>query len=108
MAQKKIKIRYIKSYDFKASLATGVYGGITSTGLISANFFIDRPVIPDSQDVEIEEETGTVIGDPVDHKDGDLVRELQFGTLMDINSAKIIVKWLESKIKQHEEIFKPK
>ncbi len=104
MTNRSVKIRYLKAYDYKAALATGVYGGLTSNGMINANFFTDRVVIPDSQTVEIDEK-GVAIGIPKDNKDGDLVREVQFGTLMDINTAKVIVAWLDSKIQEFEENF---
>jgi hypothetical protein len=104
MANRNIKIRYLKSYDYKASLATGVYGGITANGMINANFFTDRTVLPDSQIIEVDE-NGVQIGLPKDQKDGDLLREVQFGALMDVNTAKVIVAWLDSKIEEYEKNF---
>src|SRR5688572_1446985 len=102
MPDKKLKIRYLKSYDFKVSLATGVYGGITTNGLINANFFSDRTVIPTSQIVEIDGQ-GNIISS-VEEKDGDVVREVTVGLLMDVNSAKLLVNWLSSKIDEFEKI----
>lgn len=101
---RKIEIRYFKAYDFKAFLATGVYGGISGNGLINANFFTDRVVIPNSQIVEIDE-NGIPIGQPVDSKEGDLAREVQTALLMDVGTAKIVVAWLQSRIKEHEDII---
>ncbi len=102
MVNRKVKIRYIKAYDFKAALATGVFGGITSSGLINANFFSDRVVIPDSQTIELNE-IGEPQGEPIDQKDGDIVREMQSGVLMDVNTARVIAGWIQDKIKEHEE-----
>jgi hypothetical protein len=107
MATRKIKIRYLKAYDFKISIVTGVYGGVTSNGLINVNFFNERAVIPDSSTVEVNE-AGIIVGQPVDERDGDIMRELQSGLLMDVNTAKVIIKWLESKIKDQERIQKTK
>lgn len=101
MATRQLKIRYLKSYDFKNTFATGVYGGISPTGLIHANFYIERTVLPDSQTVEVDEK-GTVLGKPIDHKDGDIMRELQTGVFIDVNTAQLIISWLESKIKEFE------
>lgn len=104
MANRSIKIRYLKSYDYKASLATGVYGGITANGMINANFFTDRSVLPDSQLIEVDDK-GVQIGLPKDQKDGDLLREVQTGILMDVNTAKVVVAWLDSKIEEFEKNF---
>ena len=93
MKKNKVKIKYVKSHDFKTSLSTGIYGGLTSNGMINANFFTDRAIIPTHQTIEIDE-SGRQQGSPEDIKDGDLVREVQFGTLMDINTTKLIVSWL--------------
>lgn len=107
MEKKTVIIKYVKSHDFKTSLATGVYGGLTSNGMINANFFTDRVIIPTHQSLEIDEE-GKQQGSPKDIKDGDFVREVQFGALMDINSAKVIVAWLDSKIAEFEKSFPSK
>jgi hypothetical protein len=104
MANRKIKIRYIKSYDFKISLATGVYGGIATNGLINVNFFNERAVLPDSQTIEIDE-NGKTIGKEIDERDGDITRELQSGILIDINAAKVVINWLQGKIDEHEKVF---
>ena len=102
---KNIKIKYLKSHDYKVTLATGVYGGITNNGLINANFFTDRPAIPDFQTIEVDDK-GRAIGKPQDVKDSDLVREVQFGTLLDIRTAKVVVAWLDAKIEEYEKHFK--
>jgi hypothetical protein len=104
MANKSVKIRYIKAYDFKIALATGVFGGLTSNGLINVNFFHERTVIPDSQIVELDDD-GNQVGRPIDEKDGDLTRELQSGILLDVKTAKIVLEWLQGKLEQHETIF---
>ena len=103
MESKKVKIRYIKAYDFKTSLATGVYGGVAPNGLININFFNDRAVLPDSETIEINEQ-GLQIGTLIEVKDGDIARELQTGILLDVNTARIVVRWLESRIREQERI----
>lgn len=102
---KSIKIKYIKANDFKTSLATGVYGGVTGNGLINVNFFTDRAVIPDFQEVEIDDK-GRTTGLPKDTRDSDAVREVQSGIMMDVNTAKVVVAWLDSKIEEHERLVK--
>lgn len=86
-------------------LSTGIYGGLGSNGLINANFYVDRTIIPHSEEVEVDE-NGKRIGEPLREKDGDSVREVQFGTLFDINTAKSFVKWLNERIEEHENKIK--
>jgi hypothetical protein len=103
MGNKRLKIRYIKSYDFKTTLATGVYGGVAPNGLINMNFFHERAVLPDSEIVNINDQ-GVQIGIPEVDKDGDITRELHSGILLDVNTARVVASWLESKIKEFERI----
>lgn len=101
---KTIKIKYLKAYDYRSSLATGVYGNVTTNGLINVNFFSDRVVLPDHQLIPIDDQ-GRQIGKPEDVKDGDAVRDVHFGVLMDIDTAKLVIQWLETKIKEHEKAY---
>lgn len=101
MGKKSIKIKYIKSYDYKTVLTTGIYGGLANSGLINANFFTDRTIIPKSQTIEIND-AGEPIGIPIEEKDGDMTREVQIGLLMDANTAKAVVSWLQAKIDEFE------
>ena len=105
MNKRKIDIKYVKSHDYKASLSTGVYGGITVNGLININFFVDRVIIPSHQEFEVDE-NGTVLNQISEKKDGDSLREVQYGALLDLNTAKLVVDWLGKKIKEHETLLK--
>ncbi len=92
-----IKFNYIKSPDFRSVLTTGVIGGITPNALIDINFFVDRVVIPKSITYGVSD-VGQVLGEEVrEGKDG-VVREVQVGTIMDVNTAKNLVLWLQNKI----------
>lgn len=86
-------------------MSTGVYGALGNNGLINANFFVDRAVIPISESIEIDE-SGKILGSPTPEKDGDAVREVQFGLLLDINTAKIVANWLNDRIKEFEDKVK--
>jgi hypothetical protein len=100
MATRKVKIKYIKSHDYKVSISNGVFGGLGTNGLINVNFFIDRVIIPTSEMLEIDE-LGNRLNSSIE-KDADAVREIQFGTLLDINTAKLVVEWLSRKISEHD------
>ncbi len=105
MDKRDVKIRYLKSFDFKTTLATGVYGGLSPNGLINANFFTDRIVIPESETIKLDE-TGTQIGPSNEVKNGDIIREIHHGVLIDVNTAKVILNWLQNQIKEHEKFTK--
>lgn len=94
---KKFKIKYVKAYDYKVFLATGVYGGITGNGLINVNFITDRSVIPEFETAQLDDDDRQ-IGKPVPTKDSNAVREVQCGVMLDINTAKLIIAWLQDKI----------
>lgn len=101
MTIRKINIKYVKSHDYKAGVSSGVYGGITTNGLINANFYLDRTIIPTHEIYDVDD-SGQIIGQPITEKDGDLIREVQFGTLLDIETAKNVIEWLSTKIKEQE------
>jgi hypothetical protein len=104
MANRNIKIKYYKAHDFKTSLTTGIYGGVTPHGMINAHFFTDRNGLPDYETIELTDK-GVQIGMPQQHKDGDFVREVQFGTLLDVATAKQVVDWLNQRIAEAEKNF---
>ncbi len=106
MYKRTIKIRYLKAHDFKSVLATGVYGGLGSNGLINANFFLDRVIIPNHQIIEIDEEANRADRIVEEQKDGEIAREVHCGIIMDVNTAKIIAGWLTTKINEYEELIK--
>jgi hypothetical protein len=110
MAENKISvdIHFIKNNDFKTVLATGAFGGISPNGLINMNIFTERTPIPNKISYQIDSknpaldssnETGT------EGKAG-IIREVQFGMLIDIQTAKNISAWLNSQISQLDQLTK--
>lgn len=104
----KIEVHYIKSSDFRTIFGNGVFGGITPLGQLNINFFSERAAIPKRvvyaagklenplELTEIEREG----------KDG-IVREVQFGILMDMNMAISFRNWLDSKIEEYKSKVPP-
>ena len=105
METKKIRFKSIKSYDFKPFLASGVHGGLSTNGLINANFFIDRSAIPVDETVTVSSDN-KIIGKPIENKDADVEREFLCSVLMDISTAKLIADWLTQKVKEFESLKK--
>ncbi len=100
-----LKQHFIKNSDFKTVLGSGIFGGITSGGFINMVIYTERVPLPDSITIEIEEETGEVKGEiSRETRDGTL-RELQMGIILDINTAKATVDWLNLHINNLEKIL---
>jgi hypothetical protein len=98
---KTIKTHYIKNSDFRTVFSSSIYGGLTINGLININFCVDRTTIP-FQTESIADEKGLKEVSK-QSKDG-LVKEVQFGTLIDVQTAKALVTWLNEQIKKDDEI----
>jgi hypothetical protein len=104
MLNKEVVISYVKTNDFKTTLINGVYGGISSNGLISANFFVERIPIPESETVTIDLESSRIVGPTTAVKTADVVREVQHGALLDVSTAEILIKWLQEKVTEIKKI----
>ncbi len=99
----KVETHYIKNHDFKTIEGSGIFGGLTNNGKINVNFFTDRAPIPKKIILEIDPLTGKIIQEiERDSKEG-IIREVQFGVLLNIDTAKNIVEWLTQKIDEYEQ-----
>jgi len=104
MAQKKSKewkIHYIKTPNYRTFHSDGFYGGITPTGKIYVEMYIDRNPTPKEVTHLIDPKSGK-LGDEVDRisKDGS-VREIEGGIIFDMKVAEGLMVWLKEKIEQH-------
>jgi len=99
------EIKYHKSNDYKTHFATGVIGGGTLNGLININFFVDTVKLPDKV---IKDLHGDLIsaGERGPKETLGSNRELLVGILIDINTAKLIEKWLHDRIDLQESEIK--
>ena len=100
----KLETHFLKSSDFKTIYGSGVFGGITPQGLININFFTERAPLPKRIVLEIDEKTGSLLGEVERESKEGLIREVNCGILMDINAAKQLLNWLQEKIDQHEDL----
>ncbi len=106
-AQGKLDFDYIKSNFFRVVKVDGVHGGIVPNGrAIQIAFFNERQPIPRKETYKIEkghvgEKTGAEIRCGV-------VREVEFEAILDIDTAVVIHKWLEEKIKMFQDISRVK
>lgn len=97
---------YVKNNDFRTVFTSGIFGGVTPSGLINMNFFSDRAPIPKRITFEVDPKAGQLNNEVErDSKEG-VVREVHFGMLIDINTAKSVVEWLNQKIAHLENLNK--
>ena len=102
--ENKIEFKYIFEDDYNPKYANGAYGGIAPLGEIVLNFYVDRQPVPYSETREISE--GGEIGElieikPHDHKQK-IVRYIQSGVILNLDSAKRIHKWLGEQVDKLE------
>ncbi|MGH9774457.1 MAG: hypothetical protein ACRD50_05855 [Candidatus Acidiferrales bacterium] len=94
-----VPFHYIKSNFFRVVHVDGAIGGPTPSGLIFVSMYSERGAIPQIMVHEITE-MGQVGPEHLDErisKKG-IVREIEIGAMMHVETAKVLVKWLQEKI----------
>lgn len=99
-----IKFKYIFSKEYNAKYASGVYGGVTPSGEIVANFFLERHALPTSQThkVELSGQLGAIIENEPNDLQETMVRVVENGVIFNVGFAKIFKEWLTGKIEEAE------
>ncbi len=104
----KMKFKYIFDDDYNPKYANGAYGGLTPRGEIVVNFFFERTALPKSQTHEITEKG--ILGDEIDSDPKDLkrsiIRYVDTGIIVNPETAKIIIDWLQKKVETLEKLKK--
>jgi hypothetical protein len=97
-----IKIKYIFSDDYNAKYASGVYGGVTPSGEIVANFFFERHGLPISQvhTITPSNELGPVIQNEPEDLPQTMVRVVENGIILNVKFAEVLINWLTDNVKQ--------
>ena len=105
MDSKKIqfKTHFIKTGDFKTTNINGIFGGLTPSGQITMHHYIERTVLPTEITYEVDQQVE--MQNPVEvgrlQKEG-VIREVNGALLLDIDMAKSMIVWLQSKIQEFE------
>lgn len=102
---RKIEIKYSQPDNYRPLYANGAYGNITPQGEIVVNFYFENNEYPDKQTFNITEEDK--LGEPEKPEDPEIpkiIRSVNVGVILDLNSAKRINEWLAGKIKQLEKM----
>jgi hypothetical protein len=98
---KSIEIHYLKTANYRSYHVDGVFGGVTPTGKIYMETFVQRQVTP--QIIEQEVKSESELGEEISRtgKKG-WIRQIEAGHIMDIDVAKIVRDWLDRKIQEYE------
>jgi hypothetical protein len=102
---KKFEIKYKYDKNYNPVYVNGAYGGVLGNGEIVANFYLERHCLPKSETYTlIEGEDSPKLSFEPENLEGSVLRFFQTGIVMNVSTAKLIVSWLNDKIKQSEEI----
>lgn len=102
--QRQIKFKYVFPKDYNPVYCNGAYGGISTSGEIVANFFLERMPIPNSIMNSVNEDgslSGEVAVEPEDLKET-VIRYISTGIVLSEASAKSIYEWLGNHIQELE------
>ena len=97
-----INITYTRNKNFVTTPASGVWGGITPHGLITAEFFLEKKDLPNKTTVEINDE-GKVIRENA-QESNNMVRELMSNVILTPEVAKAVGEWLIATANECEKI----
>lgn len=98
-----IKFKYVFSDQYNPIYVNGAVGGISPSGELTANFYLERQPVPREIEHEITAEgaIGPVIGSYPEYK---VIRFVQNGVVLNLSGAKSIHKWLGEQIERLEEM----
>lgn len=104
---KQISVHYIKTSSYRTYYIDGIFGGLTPSGKIYAELFLQRQVTP--QIVEQKLKSNGELGEIIQRigKQG-IVREIESGIIMDVKTAEIIRDWLDTKISDFKKLQQKK
>ncbi|HEX7852092.1 MAG TPA: hypothetical protein VF503_00165 [Sphingobium sp.] len=105
---KNISAHYVKSPTFNEHPLHGVYGGVTTAGLISMAVFSERMPIPTKIEMELTPVDGVpgafqAAAERLEGKDG-IVRFVHGVYYLDVEMAKSVMAWLADKVKSFEDL----
>ena len=103
--EKELIFHYIKTNNYKTFYSDGFFGGITPKGKIYMEPFIERGATP-QQVKHIITEDGNIDEGTILEGKKDVIREIECGIIMDIETAKSLVNWLTNKIDEFQEMQK--
>lgn len=97
-----LNVFYKRDDNYRLIPVTGIYGGITPQGLISADLFVDKPSTPEHITVSIDER-GNATESAISRQD--VTRELLVGLLVNPQIARVMGSWLISKADEYDKLI---
>jgi hypothetical protein len=102
----KVKFKYIFPEDYTPLAMSGVIGGVSPAGDVVASFFFERNALPNEEEFTLNAD-GTIgkatKSDPPDYQTT-IIRSVQSGVIMRLETAEILKTWLEEKIEAAKEL----
>jgi len=103
-----IKFKYVFTYDYNPVYVNGAHGGISPRGEIVANFYLERPPLPNEL-VHAIKPDGTIGSEVIDVEPKDLnsslVRYVSSGVILNYQNARDLHIWLGDKIAELERLM---
>ena len=102
-----LQFTYFKSNLFRVIHADGAIGGLVHRGSIFMNLFSERLPIPQQQAFQLKQDGR--VGDEINEKRVEregVIREVEVGVVLQLNTAKALRRWLDKYIKKADELAK--
>ena len=103
-----ITFKYIFKYDYNPAYINGAHGGISPRGEIIANFYLERPPLPNeiTHAINADGSIGSdVISADPENLDRMIVRYVTNGVILNYQNAKVMHGWLGDKIAELERLM---
>lgn len=98
--EKKIEFKYQFPQDYNPVYVNGAHGGVNAQGELVINFYLERIALPISQTYELCDDgsLGNLIGKNPQNLDESIVRYVDNGVVMNLQTAKQLYQWLDRNI----------
>lgn len=91
-----VTFKYQFADDYNPVYINGAYGGVGSRGEVVVNFYFERPPVMRSQthELSVTGEIGEIVSQDPSSIDTQLIRFVQTGVAMNLDTAKRLHEWL--------------
>ncbi len=106
--KKRITFNYHFDDNYNPEYVNGAYGGIGPKGELIVNFYLERQGIPKSHTHEVKEDgslDSPIVGNQ-QKSEFNVIRYINTGIILNLDSAKQIYNWLGQKIDEFENMIK--
>jgi hypothetical protein len=96
-----ISFEYVSPPGYVPKYVNGAFGGVSPKNEIVINFYLEAIKLPSEETYELDEKAGSL--KLSESTPPELVRNVQTGVILDVDTAKNVLTWLTEKIKVAEE-----